>query len=164
MCVMCSGKRVIGIRHARLIAMELISPNVSSSFYNYQLRLHRHHEDLLGRLVDAVACRSADARRIWDELEDSLRSHMEAEERYVLPSFARTDRDEALALVRDHNRIREQLLEIGIAIDLHEAGPATRFVQLLRDHAAREDKLLYRWADRELDPKLAERVTAQAAP
>ena len=143
-----------------IAAMELVSPNVSSSFYNYMLRLHGHHEDLFGRLLDAIAARTPDARQIWAEVEEGLRSHMDAEERYVLPAFARTDREEALALVRDHGRIREQLLEVGIAIDLHEAGPASRFVQMVRDHAVREEKLLYRWADRELDPQLVTRATA----
>lgn len=144
--------------------MELISPNVSSSFYNYMLRLHRHHEDLSERLLDAIAAGSPDAHRIWDELEQSLRSHMETEERYVLPAFARFDRDEALAIVREHGVLREQLLDVGIAIDLHEAASPTRFIQLVRDHAAREDQLLYRWADRDLNPQLAARVISHTAP
>lgn len=146
------------------MGMELVSPTLPSSFYNYMLRLHRHHDDLFGRLQDAIASRTPDAHQIWHELEDSLRSHMDAEERYVLPAFARTDRDEALALVREHSRIREQLLEVGIAIDLHEAGLPNKFVDLVREHAAREDKLLYRWADRELDPQLVARATAHVTP
>ncbi|MBV8757086.1 MAG: hemerythrin domain-containing protein [Deltaproteobacteria bacterium] len=126
--------------------MELIAPNLESSFYNYMIRLHGHHEDLCCKLLDAMATRSPNARRFWSELDESLRTHMESEERYVLPAFARIDREEALALIRDHGRIREQLLEIGVAIDLHELAQTQRFIDTIREHAAREDKLMARWA------------------
>ena len=139
--------------------MELIAPHIESSFFNYMIRVHGRHEDLCAQLLDGIASRSPRARQFWTELDESLRSHMDAEERYVLPAFGRIDREEALALVREHGRIREQLLEIGIAIDLHELAPAQQFIAMLREHAAREDKLMYRWANEKLDPKLAAQAT-----
>jgi hypothetical protein len=74
----------------------------------------------------------------------------------VLPAFARVDQNEAVSLLREHGSIREQLLEIGIAIDLHQARytRALELVERLRAHAGREDHLLYRWADQNLDNAL----------
>jgi hemerythrin-like domain-containing protein len=140
--------------------MDLIAPQIESSLYNYMLRLHHHHEDLYAKLMDAMTKRLPDARRTWSELDESLRAHMDTEERYVLPVFARVDREEALGLVREHGRIREQLLEIGIAIDLHEATQAERFIALLRGHAERENKLMYRWAAQDYEKHHVARPTA----
>ena len=69
-----------------------------------------------------------------------------------LPAFARVDRAEAVALLR----------ELGIAVDLHCATfeRAQAFVETLRGHAGREENLLYRWADDNLDRRYLTSIEA----
>jgi hypothetical protein len=93
----------------------------------------------------------------WLAFESQLLAHMEAEERYVLPAFARAVPDEALALVRDHGTIRERLLELGVTLELHHLRLERfdEFLGKLAAHAQREETLLYRWATTMLERKLA---------
>ena len=102
---------------------------------------------------------------LWTQFDHELLSHMEAEERFVLPTFARVDAEEALSLLREHGVIRAQLLELGVAVDLHLARytRALELVELLRAHAGREDNLLYRWADQNLDDSLVAAALAHAS-
>jgi len=129
------------------------------------VRSHQHLDDLYGRLLAAMEANASDVCAVWTEFEHELRTHMEAEERFVLPSFATVDASEARALVREHGVIREQLLEIGVAIDLHQAryARALDLVERLRAHAGREDHLLYRWADKHLDDALVAAALAHAS-
>jgi hemerythrin superfamily protein len=101
----------------------------------------------------------------WCELESKLLTHLEAEERFVLPAFARVDREDAFALLREHGKIRELVLELGVAVELHYArlAPFENLVKILRAHAAREETLLFRWASTMLDPRLADAVSRHAA-
>ena len=125
--------------------------------YAFMSGSHKSLDGCFERLMAAV---TADDRlgihTLWCELERDLLAHLEAEERYVLPAFARTDRLEATALLREHGKIREQLLELGIGVELHTIRLATAaaFIAELRAHAAREDTLLYRWAAERLEPSL----------
>jgi len=119
---------------------------------------HAHLDTLFSRLLEALEANAPDARELWTELDHDLLAHMEAEERFVLPAFARIDREEAVALLREHGRIREQLLELGVAVDLHciRLEQSRAFIETLRAHAGREDRLLYRWADTRLDASLSD--------
>jgi hypothetical protein len=128
-------------------------------------RSHQYLDDLYTRLLDAMEANAPDVGELWTELDHSLHAHMEAEERFVLPAFARVDRDEAVTLLRDHGKIREQLLELGVAVDLHAIRHirSLEFIELLRAHAGREENLLYRWADQQLDQSLVEAALAHAA-
>jgi hemerythrin-like domain-containing protein len=112
------------------------------------------------QVLDACAANAADISAAWTKFERDLRAHLEAEERFVLPAFARADRTEAVAVLREHGEIREQLLEIGVEIDLHciRLDRSNAFVEMLRTHAAREEQLMYRWADTQLDITLVEAV------
>src|SRR5690242_10534301 len=92
-----------------------------TTLYTYLTRSHDHLREVLERLLDAMRIDAPDVRELWAELEHGLHSHMEAEERFVLPTFARVDSVEALALVREHGELREYLLELGVAVDLHYA-------------------------------------------
>ena len=116
------------------------------------LRSHLELEDRYARLLDAMAKDTPELRDRFTELEHGLLAHMEAEERYVLPSFARVEHAEALDLIREHGAIRERLLELGVALDLHlvRFQRAHEFIELLRAHAAREQKMMYRWVDTQL--------------
>jgi hemerythrin superfamily protein len=101
---------------------------------------------------------------LWPQIESKLLAHLEAEERFVLPAFARTDRKEALELMREHGKIRELLLELGVSIELHYArmAPFQLFIAMLREHAQREETLMYRWASTMLDSHLATAATKHA--
>jgi hemerythrin superfamily protein len=128
----------------------------SDSLYMFMTTNHARLEKQFERLLDAMAVGSPDARELWTELDHGLLAHMEAEERYVIPAFASVDRAAARELLDDHAQIRAQLLEFGVAMDLHRLrfDTSQEFIRILRSHAAREDNLLYRWADTRLDERL----------
>jgi hypothetical protein len=67
----------------------------------------------------------------------------------MLPALARDQPEAAAALRRDHETIRAGLAELGVELEIHVLREETvqRFVGALRAHAAREDELLYGWAD-----------------
>jgi hypothetical protein len=122
--------------------------------------------ELLQRLLAAMAANAQeDVRALWTELDHGLLSHMEAEERFVLPGFAHVDPEEARGLLRDHGLIREQLLQLGVAVDLHcmRYEASREFATLLERHADREKDVLYRWADERLDPEVVARVRSHLA-
>jgi len=56
-------------------------------------------------------------------------------------------------LIEEHRALRKRLDELGIGVDVHQTniGAIRELAAKLRRHAEREDALLYRWADRELD-------------
>ncbi|MCX5747123.1 MAG: hemerythrin domain-containing protein [Proteobacteria bacterium] len=118
---------------------------------------HTRLETQFQSLLEAMAAGAPEARELWGALDHELLAHMEAEERYVLPAFAKVDHDEAKQLLREHGLLREQLLELGVAVDLHAIRfeRSREFINRLRAHAAREDRLLYRWADLKLSADLA---------
>jgi hypothetical protein len=117
---------------------------------------HAAMNALIGQLLDALEIGAPGVRELWHELDQGVLAHLEAEERFVLPGFARIDPEEALALVREHGRIREQLLEVGAAVSVgHIRFDQSRaLIGLLRAHADREEELVYRWADARLEPRL----------
>jgi hemerythrin superfamily protein len=144
---------------------QLTDDHQTTEFY---LFMRASHESLAqlgeGVMLSLVADVRPQLHERWCELESKLLSHLEAEERYVLPAFARVDREEAFALIREHGKIRELLLELGISIELHYArlAPFQKFVEILRTHAAREEALLYRWAATMLDQRLTTAATKHA--
>jgi Hemerythrin HHE cation binding domain len=91
-----------------------------------------------------------DVRAMWTRLDSGLTAHLDAEERHLLPLFARVEPVEAAGLLAEHARLRAMLAELGVGVDLHSVSleVARRFVEALRAHARREDKLFYRWAER----------------
>lgn len=126
---------------------------------------HQTIARMFEQMMTAVTANDrAEMVRLWPQIEAKVRSHLEAEERFVFPAFARAERDEALDLLREHATIRELLLELGIAIELHylRLDPFQRFAMMLREHADREESLLYRWASERLDAKLASAAIAHA--
>lgn len=141
-----------------------IAADNDESLYTFMSSNHARLETLFEQLLDAMAAGSPDARELWTELDHGLLAHMEAEERYVLPAFAAVDTTAAREILGEHAEIRAQLLELGVAMDLHRLrfDTSREFIRLLRSHAAREDNLLYRWADARLDARL-QRVTREHA-
>src|ERR1044071_2138265 len=91
-----------------------------STLHAYMMRSHEDLRAQVTRLLTAMQANAgADVTALWNELEHKLLDHMEAEERFVLPAFAHVDQGEATALLREHGLIRENLLELGVAVDLH---------------------------------------------
>ena len=133
---------------------------VRDELFEYMVESHRLLDLRYQRLLDAMVVGAPEVRELWTQLDHELLAHMEGEERYVLPAFARFDREEAVALLQDHGRVRVQLLELGVAVDLHALRyeRSLELVELLRAHGAREERVLYRWADRALDPSLTRAV------
>jgi hemerythrin superfamily protein len=129
-----------------------------SEFFAFMHGSHETLERLAARLVAALAADDRiEIQTLWPEIERKLLAHLEAEERFVLPAFARTDEKEAIELIRQHGKFRELLLELGVAVDLHYARlPRFQlFLAMLREHAQREEALMYRWASERLDARLA---------
>jgi hypothetical protein len=122
--------------------------------------LHATHDELdrlFDRLLEAV--QADDQREIhaqWVSIEGHLLAHMEAEERFVLPMFARLELGEAKALLAEHARLRDLILELGIAVELHylRLDPCKQLIATLQTHEQREEALLYRWAATRLDDRL----------
>jgi hemerythrin superfamily protein len=114
---------------------------------------HERLERLFDALVtEAVRGDPADLLDEWRTFERSLLAHLEAEEVHLLPAFGQSAPTEAAALWDEHARIREKLTELGIDLELHclSADRVKAFIDGLRAHAAREERLLYPWAARQL--------------
>ena len=114
-----------------------------------------HHR--LDRAFERIVTRAqgGDFQQIeaeWSMFQNALLDHLDAEERHLLPALAKDRPAEAQALYDDHTRIRGQLLQLGVDLDLH-CLPADRveaFVGVLRAHAHREENVFYPWVDRQL--------------
>ncbi len=118
--------------------------------------LHEHHQRLQG-LFDTLENRmhAGDfqaADEAWTELDKGLLTHLEAEEETMLPVFDRVDPAEAAAIRAEHAKMRALFAELGVGMELHilREDQLRETLGFIRDHAVREEALLYRWADREL--------------
>lgn len=138
-----------------------VSPRTHSVLYAYMMHSHDYLRDVVVRLLAAMEANATrDVCVLWNELDRGLTSHMTAEERHVLPAFAKVDHAEALALVREHGKLRELLFELGIAVDLHclRYERSQELIHLLLAHAGREEQLMYRWADQALPAHVVDAV------
>jgi hemerythrin-like domain-containing protein len=150
----------LGTKAADSEVMQPTTDRPSHGAHSPDLRrtLHEDHERLDKLFADLLAAFQADAREdaacLWSAFDRGLRTHMELEERDLFPAFTTVNAPEAAALLREHDRIRQRLLDLGIGVDLHLTRDyqVEEFVRDLRAHAAREDALLYQWAQRELHP------------
>jgi hypothetical protein len=85
----------------------------------------------------------------WTSFEDSLLSHLDAEEMFLLPGLAKHDVLGADRIRNEHAKIRELLAEVGVGIELHmvREEQMVELARFLRTHASMEERLLYVWAD-----------------
>ena len=114
------------------------------------MRDHERLDALLGKLLETFLDGDpGDVRAMWTRFDAALSAHLEAEERQLLPLFARTHPAEAAGLLAEHAQLRRSLDDLGVSVDLHAVSleAARAFVGELRAHARREDALLYRWSD-----------------
>lgn len=125
------------------------------------VRDHERLDALFVALLETFLERDPnDVRAMWTRFDLSLSAHFDAEERYLLPLFGRVDPDEAAGLLAQHAVFRRSLDELGVGVDLHAVSlnVARGFIEGLRAHAHREEKLFYRWADRLVDDSGQEAV------
>jgi hemerythrin-like domain-containing protein len=146
--------------------MEPIADKPSERTGSSDLRrmLSADHERLEHLFVELIAAFEADARedvaRLWSDFDVGLRTHLQLEEQHIFPQFGKDHSAEVAALLRDHEHIRAQLLELGVGVDLHMTNDerVERFIDRLRIHAAREDALMYQWAARGLEAEAASSI------
>jgi hypothetical protein len=125
---------------------------------------HARLDQLFDRLLAAFhADDREEAAVLWNAFETGLEAHMVLEEQRILPEFAKVDSAEAAQLAREHVAIRSSLAELGVAMDLHQTKAAAidRLVGDLREHAKREDALMYRWASSNLSGDVETSVRSQ---
>ncbi len=108
----------------------------------------------LEKLLDQIATAAAGAgwlevQAAWDELEAGLLAHLDAEETHLLPILETSHPEETGRIRREHQRFREEVADLGVRTQVHSLRKeqVDRFCDELREHAAREDRMLYRWAD-----------------
>lgn len=120
-------------------------------------RLRSDHVDfvtLFTELNNAVECDDASIlQACWTKFESRLSTHMEAEEKYLLPGLENRHPVEAQRLRLEHARFRSLLAELGVRADLHllRKTASDELLLLLESHAAWEDKTIYAWAEHEVE-------------
>jgi len=101
----------------------------------------------------ATAGNAKTTRARWIELRAALAVHVESEDRFLIPAFARRRPKEARALLAEHRLIRDRVKEIDAAFARNaEPGKAIRaFVDEVNAHARHEGRVLYSHCDGWLD-------------
>jgi len=125
----------------------------STLLHNRLVADHRELEDLFADLLGAFAANDGErAAILWNEFDNHLTKHLEAEERFLIPQLFAANPREARTILREHRHIRSRLVEAGVGVDLHvvRLDAVRGFVEELRAHARHEDDILYRWADEHL--------------
>ena len=111
---------------------------------------HRALEQLLAQLACAIdGANPPTLCEQWTRFEQSLRDHLDTEERYLFPLVALAHRSAVEDLRAEHQHIRSALSELGVAVDLHTLRKASvdELIVYLQQHALREDQTLYHWLD-----------------
>lgn len=129
-------------------------------------RFLREDHDVLAGLTEKIlqTIIEGDREDVSDAvtaLEASILTHLEGEERELIPRYARENPTEAAALLADHATIRRRLTELDVSTDLHlvRADSLRLLLESLRAHAERENAGMYRWAEAN-----AEALSAPASP
>jgi hemerythrin superfamily protein len=115
---------------------------------------HRRLEALVDQLLVAFEADDREAiAKLWTQVESGLLAHFEAEETHLIPELLRRSDRGARVIIGEHQHLRARLAELGVGVDLHlvRLEAARHFVDELRAHARNEDRLLYSWADDQLD-------------
>jgi hypothetical protein len=124
-------------------------PNEPARLASFLRADHDVFEEIAGRILQTVV--EGDREDVSDAmsaLEASVLTHLDGEEKDLIPRFALHDPSEAKLILQDHAAIRKRLTELDISTDLHlvRADALRLFLDALRAHAKREDTGLYRWA------------------
>jgi len=136
----------------RWTIMKTNASGTSDKIQRLDALLSEHHRSLDRRLNELVTrAEGGDASKLgaaWAALETELVRHMDLEEVELMPAFVEEHPDEARVLLAEHGALRSALNEIGMALQLHCLGTeaVADFARRLRAHSAREDAVLYAWA------------------
>lgn len=131
--------------------------------------LDQHHREIeeacLALLGACCAGDPSDLARRWSDIEHQLYDHMMAEEHFLFPAYQHDEPENAQDLRDQHAQLREQALDLGIAVELHTVRmeQIQAFVAALRAHGQCEEASLYRWADRHLADDERHRMHAYLA-
>ena len=134
--------------------MQARPDNGTSRIRERLLSDHKRLEKLLADMLIAFEENDREAvAALWTEFEKHLLAHLEVEERHLIPLLLRTNERAARTIAREHKHIRDRLMDLGTAVDLHvvRIGMARDFIHELGAHAESEDTLLYQWADEHVD-------------
>lgn len=111
---------------------------------------HGVHAQLTQGLDDLSQSRSAtEQRATWRLLELSLLDHMRLEAELLLPEFELALGSDAARIREEHERIRQ----LAIRLDdtptpaCLDSALVAKLLQLITDCAAREERVLYPWAE-----------------
>ena len=111
---------------------------------------HRALEQLLAQLGCAIdGANPPTLCEQWTHFEQSLRDHLDTEERFLFPLVASAHRSDVEGLRAEHQHIRRALSELGVAADLHTLRKASvdELIVYLQQHALREERSLYHWLE-----------------
>jgi hemerythrin-like domain-containing protein len=131
--------------------------DIAGSSNTFRTRYRADHDELeagFARLLVAFETNDRDAvAKLWNDLDERLVRHLEAEERLLIPQLFLSSPREARTILEEHRHIRSRLIELGCGVDLHviRVEAARGFVEELRAHSRHEDEALYCWADDHLD-------------
>jgi hemerythrin-like domain-containing protein len=115
--------------------------------------LLQDHEEIELLLHDLLSAFDSGDRSVateaFESFERRISAHLAFEDETLLPALAEIDRREADELAAEHRAIRARIDELAIADNLHlsRATQVHRLIDMLRTHAAREERTLYQLAD-----------------
>jgi hypothetical protein len=115
---------------------------------------HQRLETAIRQLVVALASNDrAKATQLWTGLESGLVIHMKAEEARLIPALLVARERDTRVLVQEHRHVRARLVDLGSEFALQAVRPNSlrNFIDEMRAHAKTEDRLLYQWADVNMD-------------
>ncbi len=117
---------------------------------------HRKGRRLLAELERVVELDAPPNAQLtaWRAFHGALLSHLEQEERLLLPHLFRHDERTARALMTEHHHLRRRisLLELAFEGASPQLATVRSFGNELRAHESREQVSLYRWCDEHLAP------------
>lgn len=116
------------------------------------------HNDRLELMIDEVMLHWEDTggagpSTVWRRFREELERHLEVEERWLLPHFAKAHPVEAQQCGALHAQLRALAARAEPELQLHARHVPTvlELQRVLRAHARRADALLYPWAVEALD-------------
>jgi hemerythrin len=128
------------------LGAEPSSSGLYAALYFHHARLEASGRHVLStlRLEGPAAARGA-----FKTFKCELEAHLEAEERWVLPGFARAEPEAYEAIREEHMLIRQmsESLTWSAATVASDERTLHELVDLLLAHCRREEQTLYRWAE-----------------
>jgi hypothetical protein len=115
--------------------------------------LRAAHDSFDGFASEAIeALRRADRTDVGpivSALQAAVTTHLDGEERDIIPAYAAYDPRDAEALMASHRAIRRTLAELDVTADLHliRVDAIRELMRQLRAHADHENNGLYAWVE-----------------